>query len=94
MSKRTVRLVFILAVTLGGLDSVSAQQWQTLENEPSRADLFGQFIVPKNRPEGFALPGPDPFAIHDLMIAVSHRSDLGQGQRVRSFYEEKSNDAY
>jgi lysozyme len=61
MSKRTVRLVFILAVTLGGMDSVSAQQWQTLENEPSRADLFGQFIVPKNRPEGFALLGPFVF---------------------------------
>lgn len=61
MSKHAVRLVLVLAVTLGGLDSVSAQQWQTLENEPSRADLFARFVVPKSRPEGFALLGPFVF---------------------------------
>jgi lysozyme len=60
----------LLTVTLAviGTRNVSAQQWQTLADEPSRADLFQQFIVPKNKGQddqarAAALLGPFVFPI-------------------------------
>jgi hypothetical protein len=75
----------------GSIVSRRAELDLTIDN--SEVEIVYQVTVAAHFAQ-FAFLGPDPFAIHDLMIAVSHRSDLGQGQRVRSFYEEKSNDAY
>jgi lysozyme len=58
--------LFALMITtiLGSVDAVSAMEWQTLKDEPSRADLFQQFIVPKNRGEqAFELTGPFVFPV-------------------------------
>ena len=60
MSLRVLGLAFVIALVLDA-HSLSAQQWQTLENEPSRAELFAQFVAPRNKPEAFALLGPFVF---------------------------------
>jgi lysozyme len=62
MLKRATPLA--LATTLAFGVPVSAQEWQTLENEPSRADLFEQFIAAKDKNtqiQEFALIGPFVF---------------------------------
>jgi lysozyme len=57
-------LAVMIATILGSMNSVCAMEWQTLKDEPSRADLFQQFIVPKNKGDqerAFELIGPFVF---------------------------------
>lgn len=56
MSKHAGLLAFVLAVASSS--GLSAQEWKTLEDEPSRKELFAQFVAPKNQPETLALLGP------------------------------------
>jgi lysozyme len=54
-------LLLTIAVALGSANLTRAEEWQTLKDEPSRADLFQQFIVPKNKGDqarAFELIGP------------------------------------
>src|SRR5258708_3772051 len=58
---------FAFAAMMTGVDakSLSAQEWQTLDDEPSRADLFAEYIVPKKiddkQAHATALLGPFVF---------------------------------
>jgi len=58
---------FAFAAMMTGIDakSLSAQEWQTLDDEPSRADLFAEYIVPKKiddkQAHATALLGPFVF---------------------------------
>jgi lysozyme len=57
-------LAVMIATILGSVNSVCAMEWQTLKDEPSRADLFQQFIAPKNKGDqerAFELIGPFVF---------------------------------
>jgi lysozyme len=59
---RNCLLAMMIMTVLGSVNSVSAMEWQTLKDEPSRADLFEQFIVPKNTSnQAFELIGPFVF---------------------------------
>jgi len=58
-------LPLMIAIALSSASfAASAQDWQTLKDEPSRAELFEQFIVPKNKSDqerAFELVGPFVF---------------------------------
>jgi len=84
----------ILASVVCGSHSLSAEEWKTLADEPSRADLFAQYIVPKTRPEeaqSFALLGPFVFPTDTTIDKTKNaaRTDVIFGIDI-SHYEDAS----